>query len=241
MTSERRICPPWPSAITLRGAVDGSPPQVFTGRLHLPGVEAHAHVEARAGRGPAARRRQTAPPRPPRGTPRRSHRRASRTRCRRRRGTAVRSTLKWASTCSNMAADSSHCRVEPSMSVKRRVVVVLGRPWRAEVHPHDCSSETLEFDCGNLPDGRRRRSDQSRRHIVDAAGRLFVERGYVPTTIEDIARRGGRVGADRVLRVRDEGPDPLGGPRRSHLGRGPGPAGGRAGLGGVARLVRLAR
>ena len=37
-------------------------------------------------------------------------------------------------------------------------------------------------------DGRRRRSDRSRRSIVEAAGRLFVERGYVPTTIEEIAR-----------------------------------------------------
>jgi AcrR family transcriptional regulator len=37
-------------------------------------------------------------------------------------------------------------------------------------------------------DGRRRRSNRTRRQIVDAAGRLFVERGFIPTTIEEIAR-----------------------------------------------------
>jgi AcrR family transcriptional regulator len=40
-------------------------------------------------------------------------------------------------------------------------------------------------------DGRRRRSDRTRRQIVDAAGRLFVERGYLLTTIEEIAREAG--------------------------------------------------
>jgi AcrR family transcriptional regulator len=40
-------------------------------------------------------------------------------------------------------------------------------------------------------DGRRRRSDRTRRQIVEAADRLFVERGYVRTTIEEIARAAG--------------------------------------------------
>jgi AcrR family transcriptional regulator len=40
-------------------------------------------------------------------------------------------------------------------------------------------------------DGRRRRSDESRHRIVAAATERFVERGYVSTTIEDIAAAAG--------------------------------------------------
>ena len=43
----------------------------------------------------------------------------------------------------------------------------------------------------SVTDGRRQRSDRSRRQITEAAGRLFVERGYVPTTIEEIAGAAG--------------------------------------------------
>jgi AcrR family transcriptional regulator len=39
----------------------------------------------------------------------------------------------------------------------------------------------------NTLDGRRRRSQLTRRRVVDAATRLFVDRGYVATTIEDVA------------------------------------------------------
>src|SRR5215211_3563003 len=41
------------------------------------------------------------------------------------------------------------------------------------------------------PDGRRERSRVTRARVVDAAGRLFVEHGYVATTIEDVAERAG--------------------------------------------------
>jgi AcrR family transcriptional regulator len=36
-------------------------------------------------------------------------------------------------------------------------------------------------------DGRRQRSRQTRARIVEAAGRLFIDHGYVTTTIEEIA------------------------------------------------------
>ena len=39
------------------------------------------------------------------------------------------------------------------------------------------------------PDGRRARSDRSRVRIIDAGRGLFVERGYVATTMESIAER----------------------------------------------------
>jgi AcrR family transcriptional regulator len=41
------------------------------------------------------------------------------------------------------------------------------------------------------PDGRRARSLRTRRRIVDAATRLFVERGYVATTVEAVAEAAG--------------------------------------------------
>ncbi len=41
------------------------------------------------------------------------------------------------------------------------------------------------------PDGRRARSLRTKRRIVDAATRLFVERGYVATTIEAVADAAG--------------------------------------------------
>src|SRR5688500_3804430 len=40
-------------------------------------------------------------------------------------------------------------------------------------------------------DGRRERSRQTRRRIVDAATHLFVARGYVASTIEDVAAEAG--------------------------------------------------
>src|SRR6188472_414189 len=40
-------------------------------------------------------------------------------------------------------------------------------------------------------DGRRQRSRLTRRRVVDAATRLFVDRGYVATTIEDVASGAG--------------------------------------------------
>ena len=40
-------------------------------------------------------------------------------------------------------------------------------------------------------DGRRRRSQRSRAQIVTAAERLFLERGYVPTTVEEVAGAAG--------------------------------------------------
>jgi len=40
-------------------------------------------------------------------------------------------------------------------------------------------------------DGRRERSVLTRRTVVDAAAQLFIERGYVATTIEDVAERAG--------------------------------------------------
>ena len=47
--------------------------------------------------------------------------------------TASRSTAKWSSTRPDISGDSSHCRVEPSMSVNRNVTVVRDRRggWRA--------------------------------------------------------------------------------------------------------------
>ncbi len=41
------------------------------------------------------------------------------------------------------------------------------------------------------PDGRRARSLRTKRRIVDAATRLFIERGYVATTIEAVADAAG--------------------------------------------------
>jgi AcrR family transcriptional regulator len=40
-------------------------------------------------------------------------------------------------------------------------------------------------------DGRRARSDRTRTRIVEAAARLFIARGYLATTIEDIADQAG--------------------------------------------------
>ena len=40
-------------------------------------------------------------------------------------------------------------------------------------------------------DGRKRRAGRSRERIIDAAAHLFVERGYVTATIEDIAAHAG--------------------------------------------------
>src|SRR4029453_18878612 len=40
-------------------------------------------------------------------------------------------------------------------------------------------------------DGRRARSRQTRRRIIDAATRLFLVRGYVTSTIEDVAEEAG--------------------------------------------------
>src|SRR4051794_13165950 len=40
-------------------------------------------------------------------------------------------------------------------------------------------------------DGRRERSRLTRRQVVEAAGSLFIDRGYVATTIEDVAERAG--------------------------------------------------
>jgi AcrR family transcriptional regulator len=40
-------------------------------------------------------------------------------------------------------------------------------------------------------DGRRERSRRTRRRIIEAAAELFVDRGYVATTIEDIAAGAG--------------------------------------------------
>ena len=41
------------------------------------------------------------------------------------------------------------------------------------------------------PDGRRQRSLRTRARIVDAAARLFVDDGYVATTIEAVADAAG--------------------------------------------------
>jgi len=41
------------------------------------------------------------------------------------------------------------------------------------------------------PDGRRERSRRTRRRIIDAATELFLERGYIATSIEDVAGRAG--------------------------------------------------
>ena len=48
---------------------------------------------------------------------------------------------------------------------------------------------TGRFRTVQHPDGRRARSDRSRVRIIDAGRGLFVERGYVATTMESIAER----------------------------------------------------
>ncbi len=40
-------------------------------------------------------------------------------------------------------------------------------------------------------DGRRRRSQRTRARVIDAAAQLFVDRGYLATTIEGVAERAG--------------------------------------------------
>jgi AcrR family transcriptional regulator len=53
------------------------------------------------------------------------------------------------------------------------------------------STKEVAIAASSGTDGRRQRSLRTRTRIVDAATRLFVERGYVATTIEDVADAAG--------------------------------------------------
>ena len=55
----------------------------------------------------------------------------------------------------------------------------------------DVTTNEAAIAAPQSPDGRRRRSMRTRARIVEAATQLFVEHGYLATTIESIADAGG--------------------------------------------------
>jgi AcrR family transcriptional regulator len=99
--------------------------------------------------------------------------------------------VKCRSTRSGIAADSSHCRVDPSMSVNRNVRVVAAMAANVRVTLQIVST-ALGVTLGTeLEDGRRRRSQRTRARVVAAAQHLFLEHGYLATTIEAVAASAG--------------------------------------------------